>query len=207
MRPSTQLSRSLRHYVAHNLALLRADESRSEIAAPNLPIRASIPAARSGPRSAPDSAFRGDGEAAHNDDHIRSHARSRPTVTAGYRVGFSYSDDYPHGAYGDRRVVLAAIYGAASLDLIFPGGAEWQAHIGGLLGGIVCGFALRDHPASLALHQGRTVTGPTTEEEPPGKTDHAGKCRGFSAHQVYRVQRDPVTRARRRGRSIREPST
>jgi membrane associated rhomboid family serine protease len=76
----------------------------------------------------------------------------------------------------ERIVVLAVIYGATSLDLVFPGGAEWQAHIGGLLGGIVCGFALRNHPASLAVRPRRTVTGLTTEAEPPGKTDYEGNA-------------------------------
>jgi uncharacterized protein (DUF302 family) len=40
------------------LALIRAGDGRSEITAPHLPIRASAPTPRSGPRPTPDSAFR-----------------------------------------------------------------------------------------------------------------------------------------------------
>jgi membrane associated rhomboid family serine protease len=55
-------------------------------------------------------------------------------------------------------LLLAALYAVTSLDLVFPGGAEWQAHIGGLLGGTLCDLALQNHPASLAVsvREGRT---------------------------------------------------
>lgn len=46
---------------------------------------------------------------------------------------------------------LAVIYAVTSLDLVSPSGAEWQAHIGGLLGGILCGLTLRNHPVSLTV--------------------------------------------------------
>jgi membrane associated rhomboid family serine protease len=62
---------------------------------------------------------------------------------------------------------LAVIYAVTSLDLVFPGNAEWQAHVGGLLGGVLCGLALRDHPASLAVLPRRKVEEPTEALEQP----------------------------------------
>jgi membrane associated rhomboid family serine protease len=46
-------------------------------------------------------------------------------------------------------VMLAMFYGLAGMALIFPGPSEWQAHLGGLVGGVLCGWALRNRPQSL----------------------------------------------------------
>jgi membrane associated rhomboid family serine protease len=66
-------------------------------------------------------------------------------------------------------IPLAVLYAVASLDLVFPGDAEWQAHIGGLLGGVLCGLALRNHPTSLAVRPRQKLRDSTKEPEPPGE--------------------------------------
>lgn len=48
-------------------------------------------------------------------------------------------------------VIISLLYGTIALDLVFPGPVDWQAHIGGLVGGLLCGLALRDRPASLTV--------------------------------------------------------
>jgi Rhomboid family len=73
--------------------------------------------------------------------------------------------------------VLALTYAGTSLDLIFPGGAEWQAHIGGLLGGVLCGLALRNHPALLAVRPHPNDEDPTGEPERPVEAPSAAELR------------------------------
>ena len=99
MRPSTQLSRSLWHYLVHSCADPSGRQSllaRRAISAdlrldPDTTVWASI-----------DAGFgvRGDGEGVHNDDHIGSYARSRPTVTAGYEWDFRAPTTIPMVPFG-----------------------------------------------------------------------------------------------------------
>lgn len=74
----------------------------------------------------------------------------------------------------DVRLLLVVPYAVTCLDLIFPGNAEWQAHVGGLVGGLLCGVALRNHPANLAVCSRSGGAEPTGQAEPPGETALAG---------------------------------
>lgn len=68
-------------------------------------------------------------------------------------VGYSLTRGIFHHKELDRDVItrLVLLYSITALDLLFPGPAEWQAHIAGLVSGVACGLSLRNHPASLAV--------------------------------------------------------
>jgi membrane associated rhomboid family serine protease len=68
-------------------------------------------------------------------------------------ISYSFVRGAFHRKELDRIVVaiLAMFYGLAGLTLIFPGPSEWQAHWGGLFGGVLCGWALRNRPRTLTI--------------------------------------------------------
>lgn len=60
-------------------------------------------------------------------------------------------------------LMVAVLYAASILDLVFPpSNTDWRAHVGGLVGGVVCGWVLRNRPATLTVDGGVPLGNQTT---------------------------------------------